>query len=662
MLRIELSSFFGDSVFVKETSTMVQRFFLILIFSFGVNAQNIEETQIQEVVVTATRTERKLREVPIATTIIPSEKIEKANIVNFKDFLKQELAGFNFENHSNSPNINMLGLGAKYILFLIDGERMAGETFDNIDYNRININDIERVEIVKGASSSLYGSDAIAGVINIVTKKAKQKLEAQILARYGSFNEFNGNIFLGSKQKWGSVSVSAFYKNRDPYLLHDKAPMIQVYDNGKVIENQLENTIVAGFFDYGFNPKLSLKISPKIQLDLSSNYYFKERNTGDANAQKLREQYTDFSNTGKLNIRFSNDERLSLSANYGVYDKFDRYLLLNSKNKTYENTIGRVSAIYDRKISPRHSLILGGDFLTEGLNSFMFENGKENAQTYSVFAQKEWALNPKLTLLTGGRYDYHSEYKGHLTLRLSGMYRLGEKITLRGGYAEGFRSPTLKELYTDWFHPYGGGFHIEGNKNLKVEKSHNFNLSADAYYDKLKLNMMSQYSIIRNKIETLWQGEARDILQYANLEKARVFSTEFSVLYNIRDNFSLNGGYAFAYDFEKQQQQTRPHMITARMEFSPKVFGNFTPTFSFSGKFFSGVDIWGTDQNLENYKVHYNPYSLWRFGVNANLPKSVQISLGIDNVFDYRPQYYSFYTTSSAGRTYFFSLKWNTKK
>lgn len=647
----------------------MKKFFLITALSVlgaYLYAQNTkkEEIEIQEVVVTATRTTRKLKDVPITTSVISSKTIEKSNFVNFKDFLEQEITGLNFENHANTANINMMGLGAKYVLFLIDGERMAGETLDNVDYNRINISNIERIEIVKGAASSLYGSNAIGGVINIITKKPKRGLDANISARYGSFNETNGNVFVGTQQEWGMASISASYKSKDPYLLKDKAPVSYIYDDGRVVQNSLGQTIIAGYFDYGVNPKASINITPKIRLDLSSSYYFKERNTGDTEAKRVRAQYTDFSNAGKLNVQLSENKNLSISASYGIYEKFDRYLLLKSKEKNYENTIWRASAIYDQKIGKKHSLILGGEFLSEELLSFMFSSadGKKDAQTYSIFTQQEWEIVPKFTLVTGGRYDYHSEFNGHLTLRLSGMYRWNDNITLRGGYAGGFRSPTLKELYTDWYHPYGGGFHISGNTGLKVEKSHNFNLSSDINLKKLNITFVGQYSYIKDKITTQWQEQSRDTLRYVNLENAKIISTEISASYRmLKDNLFLKGGYSFSHDFNQKQQQIRPHTITARAEYTPNFIGKYAPTISFSGKYFSGLDIYTTDFESKEYRVHYNPYSIWRLGLNFNLPLSLQMSAGIDNIFDYQPKSAGFYTSTSPGRTYFVGLKWSAK-
>ncbi|WP_435523875.1 TonB-dependent receptor domain-containing protein [Chryseobacterium indoltheticum] len=120
---------------------------------------------------------------------------------------------------------------------------------------------------------------------------------------------------------------------------------------------------------------------------------------------------------------------------------------------------------------------------SEDLLTFMFvsdgSGAKREAQNYSLFTQQEWKLADVFTLVTGARYDYHSQFKGHPTFRLSGMYKVNKKYDSSRWIFRRFRAPTLKELYTDWFHPYGGGFQIIGNNNMKAEKSNNFNISSD---------------------------------------------------------------------------------------------------------------------------------------------------------------------------------------
>lgn len=146
---------------------------------------------LDETVVTATRTEKKLKNVPILTQVITSKQIEARSITDVRGLLEQEVPGLNFQEVGFGASIDIQGLGAKHILFLIDGERIAGENDGNIDYSRINVYDIERIEIVKGAASALYGSQAMGGVINIITKQAKEKYELSADFKYMGRNQKN---------------------------------------------------------------------------------------------------------------------------------------------------------------------------------------------------------------------------------------------------------------------------------------------------------------------------------------------------------------------------------------------------------------------------------------------------------------------------------------
>ena len=343
------------------------------------------ETTLQEVVVTATRFQKKLKDVPIPVQVITAEQIRKAQVSNFQDFLENEFSGINFTYDGGSPNINMMGFGGKYVLFLIDGERMAGETFNNIDYDRINMDDIERVEIIKGASSSLYGSNAIGGVINIITKNAKKSLETGAGYFYDTNVDYKVNFNIGTKQKWGDIKVSTFYKYRRPYTLKDTEPLRTIYENGKIEEEEMSEIAVAGFTNYGLSPKIGFNISPKFKRTLTPTYYFNERNNGTNLSKKILDRYYNYMATARADIKISQDKDLSITSAFDRYDKFKYYKLVKEQEKEYENKIARVSAQYNQYIHRKHSLVTGVEALSDELLSFMFnENGnkiKKNVQT-----------------------------------------------------------------------------------------------------------------------------------------------------------------------------------------------------------------------------------------------------------------------------------------
>ena len=644
-------------------------FFLTLITSIPLYGQqekkkvDKKETEIKEVIVTATKTKKNLKNVPITVQVITSEDIKKSQSTDFKTFLENEFSGINFTYNGGSPNINMMGFGGKYVLFLMNGERMAGETFDNIDYDRIDIDNIERIEIIKGASSSLYGSNAIGGVINIITKDSKSPLDINAGYLYDSSRDHKLNLSVGTKQKWGSLSLASFYKMRTPYIIKDRVPTLEKQTDpfgNEIITEKYNELNVAGFINYGFNPKLTFNLSPKIDIALTPGFYFSERNGGDPSSQKVRDHYYNYNIGLKTNFKFNENQNLSISGAFDRYDKFKYYKLLKEDEKVYENEIWRTSSQYNQNLFKKHTLVAGGEVLSEKLLNFMFKNentgGRENAQTYSAFTQQDWVINPAVTLVTGARMDYHSIFKQYFTFRLSGMYRFDETMTIRAGYSGGFRSPTLKELYTNWFHPWGGGFQLMGNKNLRPETSDNFNISIDFNFKKLNLTFITQYSKIKDKINL--RGNIGDTLRHVNFHgNTDVLSSEVSAIYKLNKNFHFKGSYSY-YDIGKKRSENRPHTLTFKAEYIPST-KYYIPSIIISGKYLSQSKIYDDDSSSF---VSYAPYSIWRLQLALKLPLGFTLTGGINNIFDYTADKVGFYSTVDIGRTFYLGIKWNFNK
>ena len=645
-------------------------FFLTLITSIPLYGQqekkkvDKKETEIKEVIVTATKTKKNLKNVPITVQVITSEDIKKSQSTDFKTFLENEFSGINFTYNGGSPNINMMGFGGKYVLFLMNGERMAGETFDNIDYERIDIDNIERIEIIKGASSSLYGSNAIGGVINIITKDSKSPLDINAGYLYDSSRDHKANLSIGTKQKWGSLSLASFYKMRTPYIIKDRVPTLEKQTDpfgNEIITEKYNELNVAGFINYGFNPKLTFNLSPKIDIALTPGFYFSERNGGDPSSQKVRDHYYNYNIGLKTNFKFNENQNLSISGAFDRYDKFKYYKLLKEDEKVYENQIWRISSQYNHNIFNKHSVVAGGEIFYDKLLNSKFKNEKtgnrENAKIYSVFTQQEWAINPALTLVTGARMDYHSFFKQYFTFRLGGMYKFEDIMTIRAGYSGGFRSPTIKELYFNWFHPWGGGFQIMGNKNLKPETSDNFNLSVDFNLKKLNLTFITQYSSIKDKINT--DAIVKDTIRYVNLKGyTNVLSSEVSAMYRLNKNFHFKGSYSY-YDIGKKNSENRPHTLTFKAEFIPTAKYYF-PSVIISGKYLSGKN-WYNDSDPEKY-TFLAPYSIWRLQLASKLPLGFTLTGGINNIFDYTADKVGLYSSVDIGRTFYLGLKWNFNK
>lgn len=620
---------------------------------------------IEEVIVTATRSSKNLKNVPIPVQVITSNEIKKSQATDFKHFLETEFSSINFSNHGNrTPSINMMGFDGKYVLFLINGERMAGETFDNIDYNRINLDNIERIEVIKGATSSLYGSNALGGVINIITKNSVNPLEISVNYLYDTSEDHNASLLVGTNQQWGTARLSSFFKHRKSYLLTDTKPLELVYQN-RIETGVISELNIAGFTNYGISPELKFNLLPKkLNVEIFPNYYFSQRNSGTESAKKVLDNYYSYSLTTKLNYIFVEDIKLSLSASYDQYDKFYYYVLLKEEEKNYENKIGRIMLQFNKNFLKKHSFVAGGELLNDELLGFRFDDSgnasTKNAKTYTLFAQQDWALSESFTLVAGLRLDYHSFFKEHFTYRLSSMYKV-ENFIFRGGYSTGFRSPTLKELYTNWFHPWGGGFQIMGNQNLKPEVSSTLNFSADYFYKGLNFTAMTQISELKDRITEDW-NDSRDRLIYLNQNgKTRIIGSEFSVGYRYQ-HFNLKGSYAF-FNIERRKSQNRPHTLTFKAEYIPSEGKKYIPNVILSGKWVSSAKLYDVSAiTNEEYFIPYESYAIWRLNTSFKLPNHFILTAGINNLWDYVTPTTSFYTPTTMGRTFFVGLKWNFVK
>ena len=177
-----------------------------------------KEFDLHEVVVTGTRTPKFLKDTPIQTRVITAKDIQRTDATNVMDLLTQELPGVEFSYAMNQQtHLNFAGFGGQGVLFLVDGERLAGETMDDVDFSRLTMSGVERIEIVKGAASALYGSNATGGVINIITKKVHSPWTLNIGGRYGKHNQQRYDASWGISRKAWSNMLTANYNSLDNY-------------------------------------------------------------------------------------------------------------------------------------------------------------------------------------------------------------------------------------------------------------------------------------------------------------------------------------------------------------------------------------------------------------------------------------------------------------
>jgi outer membrane receptor for ferrienterochelin and colicins len=344
---------------------------------------------LDQVVVTATRSEKALKDAPVITQVITANNISNRGITNVQDVLAQDIPGLEFQRGGFGSDIKMQGLEAKNILILIDGERMAGESGGNIDYSRLNTDNVERIEIVKGAASALYGSQAMGGVINIITKKSTKKWEVSAGARWAQMNEVNYpdlkndddkyeskknldlqnlniNAAIGFKLKWISGRTDFSAKSFDGYQLYDKNGITKDYINlDTVIYNAMNPfpTGINAYKDYSIKQRFDIPISKKMNLQLKGSYY--NHDEYDFVPDNVFQNFEDYSYGGKLNYAISRKYNLIASYHYDNYRKFDYYEKLGEKEVNYRNIFINPKLIGSAKLGKYQEFTSGVEYLSE---------------------------------------------------------------------------------------------------------------------------------------------------------------------------------------------------------------------------------------------------------------------------------------------------------
>ena len=599
-------------------------------------------TTLDQVVVTGTRTPKLLKDVPIVTRVISGLDIKRMDATNISDLLQTELPGIEFSYSMNQQtSLNMSGFGGNSVLFLVDGERLAGETLDNVDYSRLNMDNVQRIEIVKGAASSLYGSNAVGGVVNIISREFQEPWSVNINGRYGAHNE---------QRYGGSVGFNAGRFNSMTNVQYTSIDAIDL-SKGTYNEEVGDYSMIYGNSTLNIKERLIYTPIDNLKFTARAGYFFRERNS----SESQKERYRSFTGGLKGNYNITDKDDLEVAYSFDQYDKSDYLVFGDLDVRDYSNVQHTLRALYNHTFADKHILTVGGDYMRDYLMSYQFTDGGSYIQhTADAFAQFDWNPHKKFNLIAGLRFDYFSEAKlTHLSPKLGLMYKLGN-CSLRGSYAGGFRAPTLKEMYMNFY--MGNIFMIYGNPDLKPESSHNLSLSAEYMKGNHNLTVTGFYNIVDNRITTAW-NQALGGQVYTNMSRLQVMGVDANASGKYRCGISWRLSYAYTYEHIKKGEPmlsaTRPHTATARIAYD-KDWNNYGLSVALTGRYLSKLttDVYTEMTSYEQTeKQTYPGYTIWKLSFAQRVWKGINITLAVDNLFNYRPDYYYSNSPSTTGTT-----------
>lgn len=594
---------------------------------------NKDPLGLETVVVTATRTPKTLKDIPVVTRVITAEDIRKVDATNVKDMLQQELPGLEFTYSMGQQVLNMGGYDGNNILFLVDGERMAGESMDNIDFSRLNLSSVARIEIVKGAASTLYGSSAMGGVINIITKEPSSTWAANVNTRYE-----------GATKEWRHGASADFNIGKVNSLT-----TFQMTDADALHLGEESSLPTYGGKSYNAKERLVWQVSDAVKLTGRAGFFFRERESGTVS----HERYRDVNDGLRVNWSINPLQDLEVAYSFDQYDKSDLNMLTRKDIRDYSNRqhIGR--ALYNLHLpSWQSQLTAGADYMNDYLMTYQFsDDDKDRSQnSYDAFVQWDYSPSDHWSLIGGLRYDYFSAASmGKPTWKLAAMYKTG-KHQFRASYASGFRAPSLKELYMNFF--MGGIFMIYGNPDLKCETNHNLAVSWTNYGSlganlKYSLTTAGYYNFFYNYITTATvQREGKTGQMYTNITDQQIAGANVTAQLHHHDGMEAKVSYAFTKNIVKKGQPdltaARPHSLTWRIGYDHQFTPNYGLNAALSGRFLSAVDVTEyTSSALEEMtQTQYDGYSLWKVSLSQRFVKGITLNCAVDNIFNYQPKNY----------------------
>ena len=644
-----------------------------------------DDLGINEVVVTGSRTARPIKMSPVTTQVLGGKALVDAGYSNLQQALQLETPGLNIQKVGFGNEISMQGLDARHVLFLMDGERMTGDMAGNLDYERFNLHAIDRVEIVKGASSTLYGSRAAGAVINLITKKTDKPLSIDAGIRYGQMNErnykhpqpkdflymFEQNADRPNLQSWVSAGFKAgkftsqtdvwysesdaFYmyqaendkkvytKEANPFLPHDITVVSNAVRPPMGIEGK-EHITVSQKLYYNPNPNLSV-------LVYGSSFFM---NTYDLIQDMTFSQARDWTAGTKVTYHVKDWFSVTGSLHADFYDRFKRHERIDKRQKDYESSIYQPRLTVTSNYFNGHSLILGMEHTSDELTSDRFSgNANHDLKTRALketeyFLQDEWTINPRWMISAGIRTNFSKAFGFMGMPKVAAKYSPDKHWSLRANYSMGYRSPSIKELFFNWDHL--GMFMIRGNENMRPEKNNYFSLGAEYSNDRLFVSGTAYGNYFRDKIEGVWRiYDMQYNFEYTNLSQQRLLGLEVLARWSVLDCLTLNGTYSFV-DVSKnkgiQVNTTSPHAATASMDYKyMKKNYRLNAVFSASymgGKKFDVQDRVFVKEENKSYDAYFRcdlpQYVLCNLSVSQTFWNKVKLTLGMDNLFNYVPK------------------------
>jgi outer membrane receptor for ferrienterochelin and colicins len=560
---------------MKQGVLFIFFIFPISLFSQSQWSKDTLQFQGDTVVVTATKTERKLSNSTVPVTIIGNKQIQQTGALRLTDILKEQpgliiTSGF-------GAGVQLQGLNPDYTIILINGEPLVGRTAGVLDLNRISLGNIKKIEIVKGPSSSLYGSEAMAGVVNIITD-ASSNIPLQANIRYGTYQTLDAAINQTAQKNSNFYQGYYNYFSTNGYSIRP--------NSSSRVTTPIERFTVNQQYKHYFGANTQLLMGGRFTDEQIQNN-ISVSNGGATINSNGKEHNTDYNLNASLNHNFSTHLKTSFRTYLTNYNAKQDLLTLSGEPyyDLLNHLFKRIENQTDWNINTKTTLLVGAGSVWEGVKSTRYDSEhirKTNTNSYA-FTQVEYSPSASLIMIGGVRFDHNETYASALSPKFSILYKLNTKNKIRLSIGQGFKAPDFRQLYLDFTNAAAGGYSVFGTvqaqkvidqlnalgqigvlydnfyqlKTLQPEFSTGVHLSWE-----YEPSTSSQYSIqlFRNDIKNLIQVQqvgayktGAQIFSYLNIGRAFTEGLELEYKKSINSQWMISGGYQYLVTGDKDQ-------------------------------------------------------------------------------------------------------------
>ena len=676
------------------------------LLAVSMSAQNDiwRQDSLQEVVVTGTGTQHLLKNAPVQTEVITHRMLKDYGGRSLEDILAGLTASFAFNQDDMGSQMQLNGLGNDYILVLIDGKRIHGDVGGQNDLSLIDPQNIEKIEIVKGASSALYGSDAIAGVINVITKKHNEGLLVENSTRGGSYGDLRQHNGLGF-----AIGKVKSYTNFQ--LQHSDGWQNTATEDPKQTEFLIEdsrNMTVNRHTSWQVSERLTYEPMKNLEFYAEGSTYWKRiyRPCGKYAAVDVKTYDMAYRNqslaaggiwklkkTDQVTLDVNWDRHAyyynytdtTLTDGYDPRGNFTPYYpyfpgdeeLQSDQRRIMAHLKGIFTLPYDNRLSA------GVEWRYDYLEAPMrVDGGVARDNTEAVYVQDEfrYAFSPKVAMnITGGlRLNNNGQFGLNLSPKISGMLSLGDNIRLRATWSQGFKTPTPKELYYRYVKYMNGTYLYLGNEGLKPQTSNYYAVSGEYNWQGLNVTVTGYINKVKDMItlvtipnsqapaEYIVKYDPKKTRQYQNLETAETKGVDVSIRYRLNREWMLGGSYSYLDTDAKKYDTNHDKLVDVVIDGMAHHKGSWFATWNhdFSSVYHMGIGLYGRMSSKRYYQINGDGkgYQIWRLSTNHEFPVSkkwlFRLEAGIDNIFNYVDRTYHglHLGTTTPGRTIYGTL------